>query len=90
VTKVRPDVSQTFSDIIDKCLDKKQDTLRRRDTVAQGPAPLPQAGRGPEDDDDDEGGGDVGVVPGMSMARQQAAAAAAAAHDYFGWRRSQR
>ena len=74
VTKVRPEISQTFSDIVDKCLDKKQDNrfpdatqlLRALRHCRRQIAPA-------TDDDDDEGGGDVGVVPGMSVARQPAA-----------------
>jgi serine/threonine protein kinase len=77
VIKIRPEISQTFSEIIDKCLDKKQDNrfsdatqlLRALRHCRRQIAPA-------ADDDDDEGGGDVGVIPGMSVARQPAAGGA--------------
>ena len=75
ITKVRPDVSQAFSDIIDKCLDKKQDNRYPDATHLLKALRHCRKLVAPADgeDDDDEGGGDVGVVPGMSMARQVAA-----------------
>ena len=76
VIKVRPGISQAFSDIIDKCLDKKQDNrfpdattlLKALRACRKQIAPNAEA----EEDDGDEPAL-IGAIPGMSVARQPAA-----------------
>jgi len=89
VTKVRPDVSQTFSDIIDKCLDKKQDNATAtRHSCSRPCATAASRSRVPKTTTMTKAAAMSAWCPACPWRASRLPAAARAAHDYFGWRRA--